>query len=68
MTHAFLWEYRYKRLKSAQLLGQLGDFLTFWWVPVEAIDIDFADVRRFHVADKLGKCCVVPLAGHTAHL
>jgi hypothetical protein len=28
LTHAFLWEYSYKRLKLAQLLGQLGAFLT----------------------------------------
>jgi hypothetical protein len=28
LTHAFLWEYSYKRLKLAQLLGQLGVFLT----------------------------------------
>ena len=28
LAHAFLWEYSYKRLKSAQLLGQLGAFLT----------------------------------------
>ena len=29
MTHALLWEYSYKVLKLAQLLGQLGIFLTF---------------------------------------
>ena len=29
LAHAFLWEYIYKRLKLAQLLGQLGDFLTW---------------------------------------
>jgi hypothetical protein len=28
LTHAFLWEYCYKRLKFAQRLGQLGVFLT----------------------------------------
>ena len=28
LAHAFLWEYSYKRLKLAQLLGQLGGFLT----------------------------------------
>ena len=28
LTHAGLWEYNYKRLKLAQLLGQLGIFLT----------------------------------------
>jgi hypothetical protein len=28
LAHAFLWEYSYKRLKLAQLLGQLGVFLT----------------------------------------
>ena len=28
LTHAFLWEYTYKRLKLAQLLGQLGVFIT----------------------------------------
>ena len=29
LTHAFLWEYSYKRLKLGQLLGQLvGVFLT----------------------------------------
>ena len=27
LAHAFLWEYSYKRLKLAQLLGQLGVFL-----------------------------------------
>ena len=27
-AHAFLWEYSYKGLKLAQLLGQLGVFLT----------------------------------------
>ena len=30
LAHAFLWEYSYKRLQLAQLLGQLGDFLTCW--------------------------------------
>jgi hypothetical protein len=29
LAHAFLWEYSYKRLKLAQLLGQLGVFLTW---------------------------------------
>jgi hypothetical protein len=29
--HAFLWEYSYKRLQLAQLLGQLGVFLTWMW-------------------------------------
>ena len=28
LAHAFLWEYSLKRLKLAQLLGQLGAFLT----------------------------------------
>ena len=28
LAHAFLWEYSYKRLKLAQLLGQLGVSLT----------------------------------------
>jgi hypothetical protein len=28
LTHAFLWEYIDKRLKLAQLLGQLDGFLT----------------------------------------
>jgi hypothetical protein len=28
LAHAFLWGYSYKRLKLAQLLGQLGTFLT----------------------------------------
>jgi hypothetical protein len=28
LAHAFLWEYSYKRLKLAQLPGQLGVFLT----------------------------------------
>ena len=28
LAQAFLWEYSYKRLKLAQLLGQLGVFLT----------------------------------------
>ena len=28
LAHAFLWEYSYKRLKLAQLLVQLGVFLT----------------------------------------
>jgi hypothetical protein len=28
LAHAFLWEYSCKRLKMAQLLGQLGVFLT----------------------------------------
>ena len=28
LAHAFLWEYSYKRLKLAQLLGQLGIVLT----------------------------------------
>jgi hypothetical protein len=27
LAHAFLWEYKYKELKLAQLLGQLGIFL-----------------------------------------
>ena len=29
LAHGFMWEYRYERLKLAQLLGQLGVFLTF---------------------------------------
>jgi hypothetical protein len=29
LPHAFRWEYSYKRLQLAQLLGQLGVFLTF---------------------------------------
>jgi hypothetical protein len=28
LAHAFRWEYSYKKLKLAQLLGQLGVFLT----------------------------------------
>jgi hypothetical protein len=28
MAHKFQWEYSYKGLKSAQLLGQIGVFLT----------------------------------------
>jgi hypothetical protein len=28
LAHAFLWEHSYNRLKLAQLLGQLGVFLT----------------------------------------
>jgi hypothetical protein len=28
LTHAFMWEDSYKRLKLAQLLGELGVFLT----------------------------------------
>jgi hypothetical protein len=28
LAHAFRWEYSYKRLELAQLLGQLGIFLT----------------------------------------
>ena len=28
LAHAFLWEYSYRRLKLAQLLGQLGVFFT----------------------------------------
>jgi hypothetical protein len=28
LAHAFRWEYSYRRLKLAQLLGQLGVFLT----------------------------------------
>jgi hypothetical protein len=31
LAHAFLWEYSDKGLKLAQLLGQLGVFLT--WMP-----------------------------------
>jgi hypothetical protein len=30
LAHAFPWEYSYKRLTLAQLLGQLGGFLTWW--------------------------------------
>jgi hypothetical protein len=30
LAHAFLWADSGKRLKLAQLLGQLGVFLTFW--------------------------------------
>ena len=40
LAHAFLWEYSYKRLKLAQLLGQLGVFLTltaFSTKPVQSI-------------------------------
>ena len=33
LDHAFLREYSYKRLKLAQLLGQLGVFLTCIVVP-----------------------------------
>jgi hypothetical protein len=29
LAHVFLWEYSYKRLKLAQLLAQLGGFLTW---------------------------------------
>jgi hypothetical protein len=29
LAHAFRWEYSYKRLKLAQLLGKLGVFLTW---------------------------------------
>ena len=29
LARAFLWEYSYKMLKLAQLLGQLGVFLTW---------------------------------------
>jgi hypothetical protein len=29
LAHALSWEYSYKRLKLAQLLGQLGLFLTW---------------------------------------
>ena len=32
LAHAILWEHSYKRLKLAQLLGQLGVFLT--WIAV----------------------------------
>jgi hypothetical protein len=32
LAHGFLWEYSYKRLKLAQLLGQPGIFLT-WTSP-----------------------------------
>jgi hypothetical protein len=32
LAYAFLWEHSYKRLKLAQLLGQLGVFLTCWWM------------------------------------
>jgi hypothetical protein len=28
LAHAFLWQYSHKKLKSAQLLGQVGVFLT----------------------------------------
>jgi hypothetical protein len=35
---AFLWEYGYKRLKLAQLLGQLGVFLA-WAVNALSADI-----------------------------
>jgi hypothetical protein len=28
LAHVFLWEYSYKRLELAQILGQLGAFLT----------------------------------------
>ena len=38
LAHALLWEYRYKRLKLAQLLGQLGVFLTLVYMePVEPL-------------------------------
>ena len=33
LAHALPWEYSYKRLQLAQLLGQLGVFLT-WCTPV----------------------------------
>jgi hypothetical protein len=33
LAHAFLWECSYKRLKLAQLLGQLGAFLFLTWPP-----------------------------------
>ena len=35
LAHAFLWEYSYKRLKLAQLLGQLGVLLTLVFSPLE---------------------------------
>jgi hypothetical protein len=34
LAHAFLWEYSDARLKLAQLLGQLGGFLTFARAPL----------------------------------
>ena len=34
LARAFLWEYSYKRLKLAQLLGQLGVFLTLVMNPL----------------------------------
>jgi hypothetical protein len=34
LAHAFLWGYNYKRLKLAQLLGQLGVVLA--WAPAAA--------------------------------
>ena len=30
LAHAFLWEHSYKKLKLAQLLGQLSVFLTWY--------------------------------------
>jgi hypothetical protein len=36
LAHVFLWEYSYKRLELAQVLGQLGVFLTCQLMPAQA--------------------------------
>jgi hypothetical protein len=44
LAHAFLWEYRQKRLKLAQLLGRHGVFLT-WWLDVTMSSAHFRQLR-----------------------
>ena len=42
-AHAFRWEYSYKRLKLAQLLGQLGALLTLAQAEAQAARARAAD-------------------------
>ena len=48
LSHAFLWECSYKKLKLAQLLGQPGGFLT-WVQPASLESRPWLASRAVHV-------------------
>ena len=56
LAHALLWEYSYKRLELAQLLGQLGVFLA---CPPPSV---FVSLSRLY-----GGCVVVRKTPHRAY-
>jgi hypothetical protein len=55
LAHAFLWEHRFKRLKLAQLLGQLGVFLTL-------VPSGFAATEGAHTPGQDGRRTPIPPA------